>query len=113
MKVDFNNKTFALLDNSEKGTVNTDTIFEYKQDGSLVTADYEGGTVRYGKIIARLEGAKLHMRYHCLTTEDVLKSGKAIAKVSFNEQSKILLHLDWEWLDGGGEKGRSVYVEVG
>ncbi len=112
MIVDFNNKTFALLENSEKGTVNSDTIFKYKQDGNLVTADYEGGTVRCGKIIARLDGEKLHMRYHCLTTEDVLKSGKAIAKISFNEQSKILLHLDWEWLDGGGEKGTSVYVEI-
>ncbi|MFT4665697.1 MAG: hypothetical protein ACI8YQ_002912 [Polaribacter sp.] len=53
------------------------------------------------------------MRYHCLTTEDVLKSGKAIAKVILNEEQKILLHLDWEWLDGGGEKATSVYIEMG
>jgi hypothetical protein len=92
--VNFNNKTFALLEN-------------------LVTADYYGGTVRYGKIIARLDGEELHMRYHCLTTEDVLKSGKAIAKVILNEEQKILLHLDWEWLDGGGEKATSVYIEMG
>ena len=38
--INFNNKRFILIDNSENGKVNSDTIFEYKQDGNLVTADY-------------------------------------------------------------------------
>ena len=50
----FNNKKFALIENSDSGAVAKETIFEYKQEGDLVTADYHGGTIKYGKIIAHL-----------------------------------------------------------
>ena len=48
----FNNKTFSLIENSENGKVNSETIFKYKQEGHLVTADYYGGIIKYGKIRA-------------------------------------------------------------
>ena len=51
-KLDFNNKAFSLIENSKNGKVNTETIFTFSQDGNLVTADYHGGSIRYGKIIA-------------------------------------------------------------
>ncbi|MFS4492521.1 hypothetical protein [Maribacter sp. 2308TA10-17] len=107
----FDNKTFTLVENSENGSANSKTIFEYKQEGSLVTADYHGGGIKYGKIIARLENDTLHILYQCLTDEDELKAGKATAKVSLNEESKIRLILDWEWLDKNEEKGSSEYIE--
>ena len=107
----FNNKIFYAVQNSENGTVNKDTVFEYKQDGNLVTADYHGGTIRYGKIIAELRGNKLHMLYQCLTTEDELKAGKAIADISVVNE-KINLKLNWEWLDAEKKKGTSEYIEI-
>lgn len=110
-KFDFNNKTFLLVENSEKGQVNSETIFKYKQDGNLVTADYYGGSVKSGKIIARLDGDKLEMVYNCITSDGDLKAGKAIADVSLNEHGKIKLKLNWEWLDKSGEKGTSEYLE--
>jgi len=64
--IDFNNKVFSLLENSENGKVNSETIFEYKQKGNLVTADYYGGTIKYGKIIANLKENKLDMLYLCI-----------------------------------------------
>jgi hypothetical protein len=42
----FHNKTFSLIENSENGKVNSETIFKYQQDGSLVTADYFGGDIK-------------------------------------------------------------------
>lgn len=110
--INFNNKTFALLENSENGKVTNQTIFKYQQEGNLVTADYFGGTIKYGKIIARLDGNQLNMLYQCLTTNDELKAGKAIADITFNENGKILLTLNWEWLIDGNGKGVSVYVEA-
>jgi ribosomal protein S18 acetylase RimI-like enzyme len=41
----FNGKTFALVQNSDNGKVNTDTVFKYKQEENLVTADYYGGSI--------------------------------------------------------------------
>jgi hypothetical protein len=109
----FNNKKFAHIQNSDNGQVNTETIFNYKQDDNLVTADYFGGTIRYGKIIAELKGDELNMLYQCLTTDNQLKAGKAIAKIELTENNKIKLSLNWEWLTNGNEKGKSEYIEIG
>ncbi len=109
--INFQNKTFLLVENASNGTVNTDTIFKYQQEEDLVTADYFGGTVRYGKIIAQLQGQQLDMRYQCLTTNNELKAGKAIADIQFNEEGKMTLHLKWEWLGDHPSSGLSFYVE--
>ena len=109
--IDFNNKTFSLVENTENGRVNADTVFEYKQSGNFVSADYYGGTIVYGKIIAVLEGDRLDMLYQCLTTNNELKAGKAIAKISFNEAGKLKLSLNWEWLGDKKESGTSEYLE--
>lgn len=110
--INFNNKLFKLVLNSDNGTVTQDTVFEYKQDGSLVTADYYGGSVKYGKIIAFLEEATLNMLYQCLTTQNELKAGKAAAQIELDKNGKMNLYVDWEWLEGGEIKGKSVYIEI-
>ncbi len=107
----FNNKTFSLIENSENGKVNSETIFQYKQEDNLVTADYFGGSIIYGKIISRLEGKHLQMLYQCLTKQNELKAGKAIAEISLTGNKKIKLKLNWEWLGDKKEKGVSEYVE--
>lgn len=110
-KFNFHNKTFYLLENSEDGTVNSDTIFKYKQSENIVTAKYYGGSIRYGKIIALLENNTLNMLYQCVTKENKLKAGKAIAKIEATKNNKIKLKLNWEWLNGKNEKGTSEYIE--
>ena len=107
----FHNKTFYLLENSESGKVNSETVFKYQQKGNIVTAEYFGGTIKYGKIIATLNNNILNMLYQCVTTENELKAGKAIAKISLNKDHKILLKLNWQWLNDNKEKGLSEYLE--
>jgi hypothetical protein len=108
-----NNKKFVLLANSENGRVNGETIFQYRQQEDIVTADYSGGTILYGKIIGLMKGDTIEMLYNCLTTEKELKAGKATAIISFNEQRKMKLSLDWQWLDQVTEKaGKSEYIEI-
>jgi len=109
--INFNNKKFFLVENSENGTVNAETIFEYKQEGTLVTANYYGGNITYGKIIAVLKNNQLDMLYQCLTSDNQLKSGKAIADISITKQDKIKLTLNWQWLNGDQKKGVSEYLE--
>lgn len=106
------NKQFALLQNSDTGEVNSDTIFKYQQKGNLVTADYVGGTITYGKIIAHLEGNQLQMLYQCYTNTNELKAGQAVAIISKTADEKLQLNLNWEWLNGTKEKGESCYIEV-
>ncbi|AWK06606.1 hypothetical protein HYN56_21180 [Flavobacterium crocinum] len=111
-RFNFSNKKFALIQNSDNGQVNTETVFNYNQEENLVTADYFGGTIKYGKIIADLKDSELHMLYQCLTTDNQLKAGKAIAQITLTENNKIKLSLDWEWLTNGNEKGKSEYIEI-
>ncbi len=107
----FNNKTFSLVENSENGQVNSETLFKYKQDGDVITADYSGGTVIYGKIIGKLNNNSITMLYQCLTQDRQLKAGKAIANISITKDNKIKLKLNWEWLDDKNEQGTSEYIE--
>lgn len=106
-----NNKSFKLLSNSENGIVESETIFKYKQSNELVTAEYKGGSIIYGKIIAQLEQNILHMLYNCYTTEKELKAGKATAILSLNENGKMKLMLDWQWFESE-EIGSSTYIEI-
>ncbi|MGJ8745515.1 hypothetical protein [Polaribacter sp.] len=110
-KFNFNNKVFYLLENSESGKVNSETVFNYQQKGNIVTADYAGGTIKYGKIIATLHDDFLNMIYQCVTSENELKAGKAVAKISLTKEKKILLKLNWQWVSGNMEKGVSEYIE--
>ncbi len=111
--MNFNNKTFSLLENSENGKVNSDTIFAFKQEGDLVTADYYGGSIQYGKIIAKLRAKdqQMDMLYQCLTVDGELKAGKALGHISLNDEGKIQLKLDWEWLGDKKDQGTSEYIE--
>ena len=108
-----NNKKFALVTNSENGQVNDETIFHYWQEKDIVTAEYSGGTIRTGKIIALLKGNTLEMLYNCLTTDNELKAGKATTIVSTNEFGKLKLFLDWRWLNQSIDTtGKSEYIEI-
>lgn len=78
----------------------------------MVSAEYFGGTIKYGKIIADLKDDKLNMLYQCLTTDNQLKAGKALAQITLTENGKIKLSLDWEWLTNGNDKGKSEYIEI-
>ena len=109
-QINLNNKTFILLENSENGEVNSETCFQYKQKGTLVTADYSGGTVIKGSLVGQLIASELLMLYHCVTTSNELKAGKATAQLTTNSEGRIELHLQWEWLTSEGA-GKSVYVE--
>lgn len=110
-KFNFNSKVFSLTANSDNGEVSSETTFEFSQNGDLVTADYFGGTILCGKIIAILKGDQLHMSYQSVTKDHKFDSGKAIADIEYNENGKIKLSLQWEWLEESGETGVSEYIE--
>ena len=111
-RINFDNKKFKLLENSKNGEADSETIFEYTQKEDVVTANYHGGAIRTGNIIARLEGRHLNMIYQCLTVDNELKSGKATADITFTENNKMKLLLHWEWLQTSGHNGKSEYIEI-
>ncbi len=106
-----NGRSFELKANSANGLVDSKTVFEFEQQKDLVTADYHGGSIVYGKIIGKLEGEKLQLVYQCLTADKELKSGQGVGQLTMTEEGKIRLLLNWEWLGKTGQTGSSEYVE--
>ncbi len=53
-KINYDNRKFASVQNSETGEVSSETIFHYHQIGDLVWADYAGGEIVFGNLIAKV-----------------------------------------------------------
>jgi len=47
-----------------------------------------------------------------MTTDNQLKAGKVIAKITLSENQKIKLRFDWKWLNGNRTSGKSEYIEL-
>ncbi len=47
---------------AEAGEVNTETLFEFAQDGSVVSARYAGGKVRLGYLVGMISAEGLRFR---------------------------------------------------
>ena len=112
-KITLNNKKFTVVNNSKDGKVSNDTTFHFRHKGKVVTAGYQGGEIKHGKIIAKMTSdEEMEMLYQCLTTDDELKAGKATAKLELDAEGLIRMKLNWEWMDDSKQKGTSEYIEV-
>ena len=53
--MNYNNKKFRVFENSENGETTTETIFEYKQIGNILTSEYSGGQIVRGHLIGLVD----------------------------------------------------------
>ena len=111
--MDYNNKRFRTLENSENGETTTDTIFHYQQEGRVLTSTYSGGKIVKGHLIGLVdENGNIEMRYHQINTEGILMTGICFSKPEILSNGKIRLHEIWEWTSGDKSRGKSVLEEV-
>lgn len=65
MEFNLEGKMFRSVTNTENGEVGVGTIFSYQQSESVVWAEYEGGDIVKGHLVANvLPAGQLDMRYH-------------------------------------------------
>lgn len=113
MKINYNNKTFRPIQNSENGETTEETIFEYKQKGNILTSEYWGGQIKKGHLIGLVdEKGHIQMRYHQVNEKDELMTGNCYSKPEILENGKIRLHETWEWTSGDKSKGQSIIEEI-
>ena len=63
MEYNLEGKVFRSISNTGSGEVGADTLFHYHQAADIVTAEYSGGSVVTGHLIARvLADGRLDMR---------------------------------------------------
>jgi hypothetical protein len=111
--INYNNRKFVSLSNSETGEVSSETIFHYHQKDNLVWAEYEGGEIVFGTLIAKvLENSVLEMRYQHLNKHGELMTGKCLSTPEIIENGKIRLHEKWQWTSGDFSTGESIIEEI-
>jgi hypothetical protein len=113
--VDFNydSKRFRSIENSASGEVGSETVFHYHQNGDLVWAEYGGGDIVYGTLIAKCGAdGKLDMRYQHLNRSGELMTGECISTPEILADGRIRLHEKWRWTSGDLSSGRSVIEEI-
>jgi hypothetical protein len=113
MKINYDNRKFASVQNSEMGEVSSETVFHYHQKDDLVWAEYSGGEIVFGSLIAKvLQDDSLDMRYQHLNKRGELMTGKCFSTPEILSNGKIRLREKWQWTSGDFSKGESVVEEI-
>lgn len=111
--INYHNRIFKAVANTENGETSPETIFRYRQEGSIVTADYSGGSILKGHLIALVApDGSLDMRYHQVNLKGQLMTGLCQSTPEQLPNGKIRLHEHWQWTSGDNSKGSSVVEEV-
>ncbi|QMW06746.1 n-acetylglutamate synthase [Spirosoma foliorum] len=109
----YNNKTFRSVTNTPNGEVSGDTLFHYHQEGSIVWAEYSGGAIVKGFLIATLrENNCLDMRYQHVNNQGELMTGQCHSTPELLADGRIRLNERWQWTSGDNSSGESVVEEV-
>lgn len=111
--MNYNNKYFKPVQTSENGETSDETIFHYKQTGSILTSTYSGGEIIEGHLIGVVDSlGNINMRYHQINTKGDLMTGSCSSKPELLSNGKIRLHEEWRWTSGDCSKGKSVLEEI-
>ena len=113
MKVNYNNKKFKVVQNSDNGETSEETIFEYKQHGNILTSEYQGAQIVKGHLLGLVdEDGNIEMRYHQINQKGELMTGICRSIPEFLDNGKIRLYESWKWTSGDLSEGKSVLEEI-
>lgn len=122
--VSLDGRTLRSVSNTSNGDVGAETTFHYHQEGSVVWAEYSGGSVVRGSLIAtalpptdgsdgsHLPYGGLDMRYHHVNGSGELMTGRCRATIEVLEDGRVRMKEDWEWTSGDCSRGTSVVEEA-
>lgn len=111
--INYNGKQFRTVSGSSNSEVNNETLFNYVQSGNIVTAEYKGGSIVTGHLIAIADAeGKLNMRYHHINKEGRIMTGTCYSVPEILPNKKIRLHEQWQWTSGDSSSGESVVEEI-
>lgn len=113
MKINYNGKKFRSVSNSPTGEVSSQTVFHYHQLGELVWAEYSGGEIVRGNLIATCDQqGVLDMRYHHVNIRGELMTGTCRSTPELLPDGRIRLHEKWQWTSGDRSTGESIVEEI-
>ena len=111
--MNYHDKKFRPISNTENGETSNETLFHYKQVGNILTSEYAGGKIKYGHLIGLVDNTgKIEMLYHQVNEKGELMTGICSSTPEILSNGKIRLHESWEWTSGDKSKGESIIEEI-
>ena len=112
MKINYHNKRFKSVQNSDNGEITDDTIFEYQQIGNILSCEYHGANIKKGQLIGLVDkNGNIDMRYHQINKSGELMTGICYSTPEILANGSIRLHEKWQWTSGDKSKGESTLEE--
>lgn len=110
--MNYNDKKFRPISNSDNGETSKETLFHYRQIGKILTCEYSGGKIKYGHLIGLVDNSgNIEMCYHQVNDKDELMTGICESKPEILKNGKIRLHENWKWTSGDYSEGTSIIEE--
>jgi len=111
--MNYNKKLFKAISNTQNGDTSLETIFEYIQNGNVLSSNYSGGKILVGHLIGFVnEQGHINMRYHHINSAGELMTGICFSKPERLPNGKLRLHEKWRWTSGDCSEGESILEEV-
>jgi hypothetical protein len=111
--INYHNKTFRPVSNTDNGETSADTLFLYQQKNNILTSAYAGGRIIAGQLIGMVdEQGNIDMRYHQVNDRSELMTGACKSTPEVLPNGKVRLHEHWRWTSGDCSEGYSVLEEV-
>ncbi len=111
--MNYHNKTFRPVSNTENGETSGETVFVYQQTGNILTSGYSGGKIITGHLIGLVdENGYIDMRYHQVNEKGEIMTGICHSTPEVLPDGRIRLHETWQWTSGDLSRGESVLEEV-
>ncbi len=111
--INYNDKKFRTISNTDNGETSSETIFHYKQVDNVLTSEYSGGKITRGYLIGLVEeNGNIEMRYHQVNTNNELMTGICQSTPEIMQNGKVRLHEVWQWTSGDNSKGKSIIEEI-
>ncbi len=109
----YDGRLFRVVNTKGRSQTGEDTIFQYFQKADLLKGKYSGGEIEYGHLLGLVdEHGNINMRYHHVTHEGLIMTGKCRSRPEIMENGKIRLHERWKWTCGDHSKGTSILEEI-
>lgn len=112
-EINYDGRVFKTAQNSDNGEVSDETIFHYKQEGNVVSAEYRGGEIIFGNLVAKVfEDYSLEMSYQHLNMKGELMTGRCLSTPEVLPDGRLRLHERWQWTNGDHTSGESIIEEI-
>lgn len=113
MSINFHHKTFKSIANSDNGEVGEQTLFYYQQQKNVVWAEYSGGAIVKGFLLAKvIENDALDMRYEHINSAGEIMTGLCLSRPEILPDGRIRLYEKWQWTSGDLSSGESIIEEI-